>query len=210
MNRTEITRLIIAPFASNCYILNQKDSKEAVIIDPGGDETTIKDILHQKGLVPSAILLTHGHLDHIMAVAALRSSFEIPTHAHIDEEELLKAAPSQAQMFGLPPVESPIIDHWFKDGDRLKTGGFEFDVIHTPGHSPGGCCFLIDKHLFAGDTLFESSIGRSDLPGGNYEQLIKSIKSRLLVLPDELVVYPGHGEETTIGRERRSNPFLVG
>lgn len=210
MNRTEIIRLIIAPFASNCYILHHIETRNSVIIDPGGNEALITDTLNQKGLTPVGILLTHGHLDHIMAVAGLRNSFALPVYAHTDEKGLLEAAPAQAQMFGLPPFEAPVIDHWFNDGDRLILEEFGFEVIHTPGHSPGGCCFLCDEGLFAGDTLFESSIGRSDLPGGNHEELINSIKTRLLVMSDERAVYPGHGEETTIGRERKFNPFLTG
>ena len=210
MKKIHITRLVISPFASNCYIVRNSDNDQATVIDPGGEPDLILKTIEDQNLDLAHILLTHGHIDHITAVSTLTKRFDVPVNAHQEERQILEAAPMQAQMFGLPPVAAPTITDWFKDADILTINGLNFQVIHTPGHSPGGSCFLLQEDIFVGDTLFESSIGRTDLPGGNFQQLIHSIKTQLLTLPDELIVHPGHGESTTLGQEKKLNPFLQG
>lgn len=208
MDILEITQLEVSPFASNCYLIKNATTEQGIIIDPGDEPELIKRTIQEKNVNPKQILLTHGHLDHIMAVTILSNEYDLPVYAHAAEELLLQNVPAQAQMFGLPPVEIPIVTDWFDDGDILDLIGLEIKVLHTPGHSPGGSCFQIGKTIFVGDTLFQSSIGRTDLPGGDYQQLINSIKTKLFTLDDDMKVYPGHGDSTTIGLERQFNPFL--
>lgn len=208
MELLEITKLEVSPFLSNCYLLKNASNEEGIVIDPGDDLEVILTTVKEKKITLKQILLTHGHLDHIMAVAELSRQLNLPVFAHSAEEQLLQNAPAQAQMFGLPPVEVPTVTDWFNDGDVLRLIGLEIKVLHTPGHSPGGSCFLIDNSIFVGDTIFQASIGRTDLPGGDYHQLIQSIKSKLFPFPDDTKLYPGHGEITTIGEEKRFNPFL--
>jgi glyoxylase-like metal-dependent hydrolase (beta-lactamase superfamily II) len=210
VKRIEITRLVVTPFASNCYVVSDTSSDHAVVIDPGGDFDLIIHNIQNHNLTPTNILLTHGHLDHIMAVSMFSERFDLPVYAHQEERLIIESAPQQAQMFGLPAMQVPTVTNWFKDGDILALNGLSFKVIHTPGHSPGGSCFLLENDIFVGDTLFEASIGRTDLPGGNHEQLIRSIRTRLFCLQDDLVVHPGHGETTTLDQEKKYNPFLQG
>ncbi len=208
MEILEITQLEVSPFASNCYLVKNPTTEQGIVIDPGDEPELIKRTIQEKNVNPKQILLTHGHLDHIMAVSNISNEYDLPVYAHCAEELLLQNAPSQAIMFGLPPIEVPVVTDWFNDGDVLKLIGLEIIVLHTPGHSPGGSCFQIGKTIFVGDTLFQSSIGRTDLPGGDYQQLINSIKTKLFPLDDDMKVYPGHGDSTTIGLERQFNPFL--
>ncbi len=206
----KISRYIVGPFATNCYLVQNHESGKGVIIDPGGDADVILDAIRASGMEPVAILLTHGHIDHLMAVPEIQTRYNLPVYVHEAERPMLASVSIQAEMFGLPNMPSPEVSVWLKEGDLQIKGGLTFGVIHTPGHSPGGCCYLMEDGIFVGDTLFESSIGRTDLPGGDYDQLIRSIKEKLFTLPDETIVYPGHGGFTSIGQEKRYNPFLRG
>jgi len=200
----------VGPVGANCFIFGDDATHEVFVIDPGDEPDRILDTLRRLGARPIAIVNTHGHFDHIQGVDAVRRATGVPFWIHEAEQEVLTSGPARAgQMFGLELEPSPIPDRWLKDGDRLAVGGLSLTVRHTPGHSPGGVCLVGDGLAFVGDTLFAGSIGRSDLPGADLETLLTSITRVLLPLADESVCYPGHGPETTIGREKRTNPFVV-
>jgi hydroxyacylglutathione hydrolase len=209
MNRILVNSVVVSPFATNCYLVREQNKNSCVIVDPGGDPDVIIFQLSELNLKPAAILITHGHIDHVMALSEINPNNEIPVYAHIEEKSLLEKVALQGQMFGLPEMVTPEVSNWI-DKEDINIDGLNFKVIHTPGHSPGGCCYQLESEIFVGDTLFESSIGRTDLPGGNYDQLIHSIKTKLFILSDEMIVYPGHGDQTTIDHEKKYNPFLRG
>jgi hydroxyacylglutathione hydrolase len=198
--------LALGMYEANCYIYASEKDKKCFVIDPGDEVATILDRIKNLGLDVSYIILTHGHPDHVGAVAELKA----PTHArvaiHSDDVSTIKHK-FLYSMLGFRPVEfAP--DILLSSGEVLKAGELELKVLHTPGHTPGGICLLGDGLVFTGDTLFQMSVGRTDLPGGNTQQLMRSIKENLLTLPDDTIVYPGHGQPTTIGAERKENPFL--
>ncbi|MBF0188569.1 MAG: MBL fold metallo-hydrolase [Magnetococcales bacterium] len=197
------------PLQVNCQIIGSRSSGEAVLIDPGGDEERVLKHLAGRRLKPVAIVNTHGHFDHIGAVAAIKEATGCPFLLHADDAAIVQAAPEHAATWGLPFGEPPVIDRTIEDGETLSFNGLSLEVIHTPGHTPGGVCLLWDGcHVAVGDTLFAGSIGRTDLPGGNHNQLISSIRDRLLPLPDDTRCHPGHGPSTSVGKERRANPYL--
>lgn len=203
-----IDRLTVGPFGTNCYILGGDAGGEGIVIDPGDD---VKGILARVGelkLNIKQIILTHGHIDHIGALKPLKEATgaEISIHP-ADARSLTNRA--LGVLFGLfyPPAPPP--DRLLNEGDTIQFGDVKLRVLHTPGHTPGGISLAGEGVIFTGDTLFKASIGRTDLPGGNHSDIIKSIRNKLLALPDETIVYPGHGPETTIGAEREENPFLV-
>lgn len=204
-------------FGVNCYVVYDPVEKEAVIVDPGivdnREIDAIDDFLTKNNLKPIAIVNTHLHIDHALANTGLAEKYGIPVMAHADDAFLGERMKSQAQQFGLPfRVESAGVTHNLADGQKIPVGSGALEVIHVPGHSPGGIA-LYDPEggfLISGDSLFEGSIGRTDLPGGNLAKLLDSIKKRLYSLPDNTVVYPGHGPATTIGKEKISNPFIQG
>lgn len=201
--------LVTGPFATNCYILGSESSREGMIIDPGDEAREILKSVEDLGLDIKVIVLTHGHLDHIGALkeVAEATGAEVAIHRS-DAEPLQGQYHSLGAMFGLAyPVPSPP-ERLLEEGDTLDIGELRFSVLYTPGHTPGGICLLGEGVVFTGDTLFNSGIGRTDLPGGSYTELMNSIHDKLLALPDDTVVYPGHGPGSTIGAERRSNPFL--
>ncbi len=200
----------VGPFAENPYLLACARSGQAVFIDPGDDAPLLLDAIAGAGVTVKAILLTHAHLDHVGALTELREATGAPVYLHPDDDELLQYVPAQGQLFGLEAEPVAPADHALLDGDRISFGDCELVVIHTPGHSPGSVCFHApaDRILIAGDTLFFRSVGRTDLPGGDTRTLVTSIRTRLWALPDETLVYPGHGQATTIGEERRQNPFV--
>ncbi len=195
-------------YAANCYIVVDKNTNEAMVIDPGGNLDDLFEFINNKLLNVKYIALTHGHADHIGGVIDLKNKLDIPIMAHIDEVELLRDPNKNlsSQMAMNPIVVEPCI--LLKDGDKFELGNLEVLVIHTPGHTKGGVCFKIEDNLFSGDTLFKGSIGRSDLYGGNHNTLIESIKRGLMDLEDSTKVWPGHGSTTTIGEEKLFNPYL--
>lgn len=195
----------------NCTILAAPGSSRAIVVDPGDDAEVILARLHAHGLELERIVSTHAHLDHVGAIHALQAATGAAASIHEDDLFLFDRLDEQARWLGLPPPEKGQIDRFLEDGDRVTVSGVGLDVIHTPGHTPGSLSFHFDAEhpiLFAGDTLFLNSIGRTDLPGGNTDAILNSIRTRLLPLDPGTVVVPGHGPRTTIGHERDENPFL--
>jgi glyoxylase-like metal-dependent hydrolase (beta-lactamase superfamily II) len=205
-----ITSLPTGPLEVNCYLVGCEKTGKAAVIDPGGNVNSILELLRQHDLTLAMVINTHGHFDHIGANRSLLEKTGCELLIHQDDAPLLQRAAEHAALFGLSTSRSPEPTRLLKDGDTIELGDLTFKVIHTPGHSPGGICLHVDDCLFVGDTLFCGSIGRTDLPGGNHQQLINNIKNKLLGLADETKVYPGHGPATTIGHEKRHNPFLAG
>ncbi len=205
----EVVPIPNGQFAENCYLLWDPSAPETVIVDPGEEPERFLAAAAARDRVISAIWLTHAHLDHIQGVGDVRAATGAPVYLHPADRELYQSLPQQGLWFGQRLPAPPAPDHWLAHGQRLPLGRVEFEVRHTPGHSPGHVCFVGPGTVLAGDVLFEGSIGRSDLPGGDFETLLASIRRELLTLPDDTVVHPGHGPATTIGRERRSNPFLI-
>jgi hydroxyacylglutathione hydrolase len=193
---------------ANCYILGCENTKEAVVIDPGDDGDQILMALAKSALKVKYLINTHGHFDHVGANKAMKEATNAEIGIHPDDAPMLMELSKSASMFGLSAENSPPADILLNHGDQVSFGDITLEVIHTPGHSKGGICLYTKGYLFAGDTLFKSSIGRTDLPGGNYDTLIASIRTKLFGLPDDTIVYTGHGPETSIGDEKRMNPFL--
>jgi glyoxylase-like metal-dependent hydrolase (beta-lactamase superfamily II) len=206
-----LRHLLVGQLDSCCYILADDDSREAAVIDPGGNVEEIAAVIDRDRLKVVVIVNTHGHFDHILADAELRRRTGAPVCVHPADSVLLRE-PGFARAFGFADAEATEPDRLLADGDEVIFGRHRLKVIHTPGHSPGSISLLLDdgKTLFSGDTLFCGGVGRSDLPGGSERALFVSIRDRLLPLGDDVMVYPGHGPETTIGRERKQNPFLRG
>ena len=203
-----INNIVVGPLEVNCYVLWCEDTKEAAIVDPGDNADEIIKVIEKADLKPVYIINTHAHFDHIGGVKALQDHFNIDFLLHEEDLFLVNNASTQARAFGLDPIPKPDVNKFVNNGDKISLGNKVIDVIHTPGHSPGCVCYLIDNNVFVGDTLFAGSIGRSDLPGGSHETLINSIKEKLFPLGDSVIVYPGHGASTTIEAEKRHNPFL--
>jgi glyoxylase-like metal-dependent hydrolase (beta-lactamase superfamily II) len=209
----KVKTLAVGMFQENCHILYDDTSKEAVAIDPGDEGKRINKFLDKEELTLKAILLTHGHIDHVLAVPSLKDRHNVPIYLHPEDEELYHNVSQQGALFGLEAPKMPPIDQKLNDGESLSVGGFQITSIHTPGHSPGSVCFLVNSEspiLFAGDTLFQGSIGRTDLWGGSFEVIQASIREKLYTLPAEIEVYCGHGPTTTIGYEKNNNPFVSG
>jgi hydroxyacylglutathione hydrolase len=202
------------PFQKNAYLVGCATTREAVVIDPGDEVEQLVEAVRADALRVRYVLLTHAHLDHITGVARAKEAFDAPVVLHEADLPLYRAVVQQGLMFGLKVEAQPPVDRFYSLGECIAFGRYEARVHHTPGHSPGGVCLQVGPagtpgpDLFVGDTLFAGSIGRTDLPGGDYPTLIQSIKTVLFGLGDDARVYPGHGEPTTIGRERRTNPFL--
>jgi hydroxyacylglutathione hydrolase len=206
-----VKMLVVGPFASNCYIVGSSSTKQGMIIDAGAEAGNILRTVQEMGLSISLIVITHAHMDHIDALRAVKERTNAQFAIHEAEKELLSTAPPMnvVAALGLSHFKSaPEPDRLLKDGDLVDVSDLHFKVLHTPGHSPGGICLSGHGVVFSGDTLFNFGIGRTDFAGGSYELLMKSIREKLMVLPDETIVYPGHGPSTTIGDERRGNPFL--
>jgi len=202
------------PFQKNAYLVGCETTRDAVVIDPGDEVEQLVEAVRASSLRVRYVLLTHAHLDHITGVARATEAFDAPVVLHQADLPLYRAVVQQGLMFGLKVDAQPPVDRFYSPGECLAFGLYEARVHHTPGHSPGGVCLQVGPagtpgpDLFVGDTLFAGSIGRTDLPGGDYPTLIQSIRTVLFGLGDDARVYPGHGEPTTIGRERRTNPFL--
>jgi glyoxylase-like metal-dependent hydrolase (beta-lactamase superfamily II) len=203
-----IEALPVGPLQVNCYIVGCETTREALVIDPGDEGGRILAALDRAGLRARLVVNTHGHFDHIGANAFLVEKTGAELLIHEKDVPLLAQSERHAELFGLSVVPSPAPTRTLAGGEELSVGELRIQIIHTPGHSPGGICLLVDGHLFAGDTLFAGSIGRTDLAGGNHEQLLAAIREQLLVLPEETTVHPGHGPDTSIGREKRNNPFV--
>lgn len=202
---------VVGMVGTNCYFAVNEDTKECLIIDPGDNAGMLAGKITDGGYTPVAILLTHGHFDHIMGVEGLRARFHIPVYVHEDDADMIEHPQLNAgAMIGASV--SVRADQTVKDGDVLNLAGMEIHVMHTPGHTPGGVCYYFPKEevVFSGDTLFCGSVGRTDLPGGSMSALIRSIREKVLKLPDLTIVYTGHGEPTKIGDEKRDNPFIFG
>jgi glyoxylase-like metal-dependent hydrolase (beta-lactamase superfamily II) len=204
----------VAPFFKNGYLVACGRTRDAVLIDPGDEVDQLLEIARSNTLSVRYILLTHAHVDHVTGVAAARRALGVDVYLHKDDLFLYERAVEMGRMFGLRVEPQPPIDHFYATAAPLRFGSCVAIPHHTPGHCPGGVCLQVgadndqSKHLFVGDTLFAGSIGRTDLPGGDYATLIDSIRRVLFAFGDEARVYPGHGPETTIGQERRTNPFL--
>jgi glyoxylase-like metal-dependent hydrolase (beta-lactamase superfamily II) len=205
----------VEPFFKNGYVLGCETTREGVIIDPGDEAPLLLDAAQKHVLSVRYILLTHAHLDHITGVGAAKRALGAPVGLHKGDNFLYEAVVQQGQVFGLQVERQPKVDFFYDGEGPWRFGKYGVWVYHTPGHCPGGVCLAVGREgenartLFVGDTLFAGSIGRTDLPGGDLQTLLSSIKNVLFKFPDETVVYSGHGEPTTIGRERRSNPFLL-
>ena len=203
-----IKTLAVGPIMANCYIVGCENSKQAAVIDPGDDADRILMALAEDKLTVKYILNTHGHFDHVGANRRLKDATGGQLLIHEKDAPMLAALPRAAAAFGLSAEDSPPPDRTIDDGDRLTFGDITFEVLYTPGHSPGGVSFHSDGAVFVGDTLFAGSIGRTDFEGGDFKTLIASIKNKLFPLGDDVTVYTGHGPATTIGQEKRMNPFL--
>jgi hydroxyacylglutathione hydrolase len=205
----------VPPFEKNGFVVACSDTREAVLIDPGDEVDGLLEASRQHGLAVKYILLTHAHLDHITGVGRAKAALEIPVALHRADEFLYKGVVQQGIAFGFKADPQPPIDFYLEEGTVVQFGNCTSAVRHTPGHSPGGVCLAIGrdgetpKTLIVGDTLFAGGIGRTDLPGGDLDTLLTSIRKVLFAFPDDSIVWPGHGSQTTIGRERRTNPFLT-
>ena len=202
--------ITVGPFLENCYVIGTDAT--GAIIDPGDEATRIALAVEQTGLEISQILVTHAHIDHVGAVAALAEEYACPVLMHAEAEPMLRQVPTQAMTMGLRFGKVPTADRYIEDEEILDVGGLRLKSLYTPGHAPGHLALYVEDEgvVVSGDTLFAGSVGRTDLFGGSMEVLMRSINERLLTLPDETRVYPGHGPPTTIGDERAHNPFLRG
>jgi hydroxyacylglutathione hydrolase len=201
--------LVVGPIQANCYILGCERTKEAAVIDPGGDVDKILMTLAKDKLRVGYIINTHGHFDHTGDNKRLKEVTGAKLVIHRADAPMILHQGSNGSMWGMEVEDSPPPDSYVEERDVITFGDISLQVLHTPGHSPGGISLLSDKMVFVGDTLFAGSIGRTDLPGGDYETLIRSVKEKIFPLGDDVVIYPGHGPKTTVGRERRSNPFFA-
>lgn len=204
----------VPPFEKNGFVVGCEKTGQGIVIDPGDEVDMLLEVVRKQMLAITAILLTHAHVDHVTGVARAKTTLDVPVYLHRDDQFLYDAAPKQAAYFGLSCDVLPSVDAYYDPAEMLTFGEYEVSVHHTPGHCPGGVCLAVGrrgmpKHdLFVGDTLFAGSIGRTDLPGADHQTLIRSITHVLFSFGDGARVYPGHGPPTTIGQERRTNPFL--
>ena len=204
-----VTQITVGAFQENCYLVEDPKTNAVAIVDPGSEPERIVEAVEQSGGRVEAIWITHAHVDHIGAIAPLKRKYNVPVWLHPLDEPLYRVGGRQAQLYGIPYEEPPAPDRRFAEGEKIKLGALELDVIHVPGHAPGHVVIYGHGNALVGDCLFAGSIGRTDLPFSTPSQLETSLK-RIAALPPETVVHPGHGDSTTIGEERLSNPFLNG
>lgn len=209
-DKLEIASFADPYFDQNCLVMQRRDTKSALVLDPGLQVGVVADYIEKNDLKIEYILLTHGHVDHVFGVPAIREQTGAPVYMHPLDRVQLERNPVVIRQFGLDPDQfgQPIIDHDLEEGTAVGWQDLAFDVVHTPGHTEGSVAFLLADSCFGGDTLFHRGIGRTDLPGGSYEEIVASIQGKLFILPPETIVYPGHGRVTTIGDEIRENPFV--
>jgi glyoxylase-like metal-dependent hydrolase (beta-lactamase superfamily II) len=206
---------VAPPFFKNGFLIGCEETREAVVLDPGDEIEEVVRAVASSRLEVKYVLLTHAHLDHVTGVGRAKDAFGAPVYVHQADLPLYERVVQQGLMFGLRLEPQPPVDRYYTPGEVIRFGRYEVRVHHTPGHSPGGVCLQVGREgtegndLFVGDTLFASSIGRTDLPGADHETLLASVRNVLFAFADDAVVYPGHGEPTTIGKERRTNPFLI-
>lgn len=209
MGKLQIAHYMVGPVQTNCYFAINKETKEALVIDPGEEAARLMQQIREQGLTVAAILLTHGHFDHAGAAEELSTLCNVPIYAHEVEKETLESEKLNA-CWMIGRKETYRADLFVKDEQELDLAGFHIRVLFTPGHTRGGCCYYFpyENVVFSGDTLFQMSVGRTDLEGGSMSQIVRSIQEKLMPLPEQTVVYPGHGEATTIETERMYNPYL--
>ncbi|MGB8953475.1 MAG: MBL fold metallo-hydrolase [Candidatus Aminicenantales bacterium] len=200
--------IIVGALETNCYLVYCAETRECVIVDPGAESKLIFPVIAELELTPTAILNTHGHIDHVGANKDVKDKFHIPICIHPSDSPMLGGVQQLELSLFLGAQDSPPPDRLLNDGEEIKVGNSHLKVLHTPGHSPGSVSFLGNTFLISGDTLFMEGVGRTDLPGGSLRELEHSIKEKILTLPDETIVLPGHGPLTSVGKERNSNPFL--
>ena len=205
-----IKRVVVGSLSANCYIVGSESTREGLVIDPGGSAEDISEAIDDSGLDIKFIVLTHGHSDHIAALYDIQDRTGAATAIHTDDADFLHGSGSRSMMFGISYKTPNPPDRLLKEGDIIDIGELRFSVVHTPGHTPGSICLLTGDKLFTGDTLLYRGIGTTLMPGSSRRQLIDSIHTRLMVLPDDTTLYPGHGRATAIGAERKDNPFLRG
>ncbi len=203
-----IKKLAVGPIMANCFIVGCNQTREAAVIDPGDEADRILLALAELKLTVKQIINTHGHFDHVGANKRMRAATGAPILIHALDAPMLSTLARSAAAWGMSAENSPAPDRFLEEGDTIEFGSIRFRIIHTPGHTPGGVSLFADGRLFAGDTLFAGSVGRTDFPGGDFEVLKSSIQKKLFILGDEVQVFTGHGPETTIGEEKRHNPFV--
>lgn len=207
-----VTCLTVSPLAENAYLVGCDETKEAAFIDPGDEPDRLLEAAREQGLTVTKIINTHAHFDHVGAVMPLKDTLGVPFYLHKTDEPLLERLLQVGPMFGIGDGRLPVVDHYLEESGTVEVGNLSAEVLFTPGHSPGhvSLYFKDEGCVFVGDVLFAGSIGRTDLPGGSMATLMQSIEKVLLALPEDTVVYPGHGPATTLGHEKAHNPFLTG
>lgn len=209
----QIETLAVGPFQSNCYVVVCGDTGEALLVDCGDEAPRILSTVERLGVSVRAIVNTHSHLDHVAALAEVKEALAVPVLMHAADMPVYEMIEAQAAMFGLAAPRRVDIDRFIEHGERIEVGRLAAEVLLAPGHSPGSVCLKVDHpdhaSVFAGDVIFRGSIGRTDLPGGSYETIVETLRTIFVPLPDDTVVYPGHGPATTMGEEKRTNPFVV-